>query len=75
MYIVPYAEKDNSGYILLDLDRAPAQVVARMRAHGHEPCVVIQTSAGHLQAWIRLSTTPLQPALATAIAKQLAHTY
>jgi len=75
VYIVPYAEKDNSGYILLDLDRAPAQVVARMRGNGHEPCVVIQTSAGHLQAWIRLSTTPLQPALATAIAKQLAHTY
>jgi len=75
VYIVPYAEKDNSGYILLDLDRAPAQVVARMWGNGHEPCVVIQTSAGHLQAWIRLSTTPLQPALATAIAKQLAHTY
>ena len=75
VYIVPYAEKNNSGYILLDLDRAPAQVLARMRANGHEPCVVIQTCAGHLQAWIRLSTTPLQPALATAIAKQLAHTY
>ena len=75
VYIVPYAEKNNSGYILLDLDRAPAQVLARMRANGHEPCLVIQTSAGHLQVWIHLSTTPLPPALATTIAKQLAHTY
>lgn len=75
VYLMPYAEQNNSGYILLDLDRAPAHMVARMCANGHEPCVVLQTSVGHRQAWIRLSTTPLQPALATAIAKHLAHTY
>src|SRR5258708_29431633 len=46
-----------------------------MRANGHEPCVVLQSSPGHLQAWIRVSTTPLEPALATAVSKQLARTY
>jgi len=46
-----------------------------MRANGHEPCVVLQSSPGHLQAWIRVSTTPLEPALATAISKRLARTY
>jgi hypothetical protein len=36
---------------------------------------VLQTSPGHLQAWIRVSITPLEPSLATLISKQLAHTY
>jgi hypothetical protein len=36
---------------------------------------MLQTSPGHLQAWIRVSTTPLEPAVATVISKHLAHTY
>lgn len=75
VYLLPYAEYRNAGYILLDLDQAAADVLPLMRAHGHEPCVVLQTSPGHLQAWIRVSTTPLQPAVATLIAKQLANAY
>lgn len=50
-------------------------VLDSMRAHGHDPCVVLQTSPGHLQAWIRLSDSPLDPAFATAAGKYLAHTY
>jgi hypothetical protein len=73
VYLLPYAEYRNAGYILLDLDHATADVLPLMRAHGHEPCVLLQTSPGHLQAWIRVSTTPLN--VATAIAKQLARTY
>ena len=46
-----------------------------MRANGHDPCVVLQTSPGHLQAWIHLSTSPLEPAVATAAGKQLARIY
>lgn len=46
-----------------------------MRAHGHDPCVVVQTSRGRLQAWIRLSTEPLQPEVATAVSKLLATAY
>ena len=75
VYLLPYAEDCNAGYILLDLDHAPPRILELMRANGHEPCVMLQTSPGHLQAWIRVSTTPLEPALATAIGKQLAHTY
>jgi hypothetical protein len=37
--------------------------------------VVLQTSPGHLQAWIRVSTFPLEPAAATAIGKHLACAY
>src|SRR5215467_8543476 len=37
--------------------------------------VLLRTSPGHIQAWIRVSTTPLEAAVATAIAKHLAHTY
>ena len=58
VYIQPYAEKLNAGYILLDLDHGDASVLEEMRAHGHEPCVLLQTSPGHLQAWVRVSVTP-----------------
>ena len=75
VYIHPYAGNQNAGYILVDLDRADPMVVDRMRANGHDPCVVVQTSPGHLQAWIRLSPSPLEPAVATAAGRYLAHLY
>jgi hypothetical protein len=75
IYVHPYAQDHNAGYILVDLDRAEPTVVAAMRARGHEPCVVLQTSPGHLQAWVHVSSTPLPPHIATAIGKHLALTY
>src|SRR5215469_2832126 len=75
VYIWPFAANQNAGYILLDLDWAAPSVFETMSANGHEPCVVLQTSPGHLQAWIRVSTLPLEPATATAIGKRLARTY
>jgi hypothetical protein len=75
VYIHPYAYDQNAGYILLDLDCTDAGVVHRMRDHGHDPCVLLETSPGHLQAWIRVSTSPLEPCIATAIARQLARDY
>jgi hypothetical protein len=60
VYIWPYAEEQNAGYILLDLDWAAPSVLETLRANGHEPCVVLQNSPGHLQAWIRVSTLPLE---------------
>lgn len=75
VYIHPYAGNQNAGYILVDLDRADPMVLDRMLANGHDPCVVVQTSPGHLQAWIRLSPSPLEPAVATAAGRYLAHLY
>jgi hypothetical protein len=75
IYLHPYAEGRNAGYILLDLDAANPTVLETMGRQGLEPCVVTRTSPGHLQAWLHLSRRPLEPALATAVAKQLAHTY
>lgn len=75
IYIQPYAPDRNPGYILVDLDQASPSVVETMRANGHAPCVVLQTSPGNLQAWVRVSVTPLEPAVASAIGKQLARTY
>jgi hypothetical protein len=57
IYLWPYADRGNAGYILLDLDRADSQIIETMRANGHEPCLVLQTSPGHLQAWVHVSTT------------------
>lgn len=75
VYIQPYAADRNAGYILIDLDHADSAVLTHMRANGHEPCALLQTSPGHLQAWVQVSATPLQPAVATAIGRQLARSY
>jgi hypothetical protein len=75
VYIHPYAADRNAGYILLDLDAAHPAVLETMRRHGLDPCVVVQTSPGHLQAWLHISRRPLEPALATAVAQQLARAY
>jgi hypothetical protein len=75
IYFRPYEVNENAGYILVDLDNSPPMVLAAMRANGHEPCVVIETSPGHLQTWIRVSYKPLAPAVATPIARHLARLY
>ena len=76
IYIQPYADQDrNAGYILVDLDRTNPAVIESMVSQGHDPCVVLQTSPSHLQAWIHLSTSPLEPAVATAAGKLLARIY
>lgn len=75
VYFRPYAGDHNAGYILLDLDDPIPGILARLRAQGHEPCVVVETSPGRWQAWIRVSTEPLLPAHATLVAKRLAQIY
>jgi hypothetical protein len=75
VYIHPYAADRNAGYILIDLDHADPVALSAMRANGHEPCVVLQTSRGHWQAWIHVSSTPLEPTLATALGRHLAQLY
>lgn len=75
VYFRPYAGAHHAGYILLDLDHPVAGILARLPIQGHEPCVVAETSPGRWQAWIRVSTEPLLPALATRVAKRLAEMY
>jgi|SRR5580693_2128352 hypothetical protein len=75
IYIHPDAWDQNAGYILIDLDCAENRVLQRMGDNGHDPCVMIETSPGHLQAWIRISASPLEPYIATGIARHLAGLY
>jgi hypothetical protein len=75
VYFRPYAGDHNAGYILVDLDHPAPGVLASLRAQGHEPSVVVESSPGRLQAWIRVSAQPLSPALATRISRHLAHLY
>jgi hypothetical protein len=75
VYLQPFAGDRNAGYILVDLDHAEPSVLDAMRRNGHAPCVVLQSSPSHWQAWIRVGTVPLQPAVATAIGGYLARTY
>jgi hypothetical protein len=75
IYIRPDAWDQNAGYILVDLDRADANVLHRMRRTGHQPCLVLQTSPGHLQAWVQVTVSGLEPCIATAVARLLAREY
>lgn len=75
VYIQPYAENRNPGYVLVDLDRSRPPIIQTMRAEGLAPCVVLQTSPGNLQAWLQVSTTLLEPAVASAVGRQLAQRY
>ena len=75
VYIHPYAVDQNAGYILVDLDRPDPTALDLMRANGHDPCVVVQTSPGNLQAWVHLTSSPLEPAVATAVSRHLAQLY
>jgi RepB DNA-primase from phage plasmid len=75
VYLQSYAEEYNPGYILIDLDHAPPGILETMRAEGMAPCVVLQTSPGHLQAWVHVRTTPLEPSVASALGRLLARLY
>jgi RepB DNA-primase N-terminal domain/RepB DNA-primase C-terminal helical domain len=75
VYFRPYAGDGSAGYILVDLDGRPSSVLDCMCTQGHEPCLVVETSPGHLQAWIRVSTRALPARVATGIAQHLAHLY
>jgi hypothetical protein len=75
IYFQPYEFRRNAGFILLDLDHCDPVVLDDMRANGHPPCVMIETSPGHLQAWVQVSRQPLEPAVATEIGRQLAGLY
>lgn len=75
IYILPYAGADNAGYILVDLDWAGPTAVDHMRRNGHQPCAVVRTSPGHLQAWVQVSRSPMDARLASAISKRLARDY
>lgn len=75
VYLQPFAANQNAGYILVDLDAAEPAALQAMRRNGHAPCVVLASSPRHWQAWIRVSAAPLEPAVATAIGRHLAHTY
>jgi len=75
VYFRPWALDQNAGYILVDLDDAQPAVLTAMRDNGHQPCAVIETSPGHLQAWIRVSVVPLPPNVATPVSRHLACLY
>src|SRR4051812_43553235 len=74
VYFRPHAAAENAGYLLVDFDDGPCPL-PDMRAAGHTPCVVVETSPGHQQAWVRVSSHSISPGWATAVARWLAQRY
>ncbi len=70
IYIRP---SGSSGLYLID--DVPTATVERMRAEGYTPAAVVETSPGNLQAWVRVSDTPLSKEEGTAVARELAERY
>jgi len=60
---------------LLFVDDLAAAAVVRLRADGLAPAVVVESSPGNFQAWVRVSVAPIAPALASAAARELAVRY
>lgn len=72
IYVRPTGEQ-NQGLILLDdLTRG---AIERLKQDQLTLAAVIETSPDNFQAWIRLSQSPLPPAVATTAAKRLAQEY
>ena len=74
VYFRPHAGPQSAGYLLLDFDAGPCPLAALRAAH-HTPCIVVQTSSGRQQAWLRVSTQTIRPSWATAAARHLAARY
>jgi hypothetical protein len=74
VYFRPYAAAENAGCLLLDFDDGPCPLAA-MRVAGHTPCLVVETSPGHQQAWVRVTSGSVMPAWATAVARWMARQY
>jgi len=74
VYFRPHAAFQNAGYLLLDFDDGPCPL-GSMRAVGQTPCLIVETSPGHQQAWVRVACGSVLPARATALARWLALRY
>ena len=60
---------------LLFVDDLAAAAVARLRAEGLAPAVLVESSPGNFQAWVRVAVAPIAPILASAAARELAVRY
>ncbi len=60
---------------LLFVDDLAAAAVAHLRAEGLAPAVLVESSPGNFQAWVRVAVAPIAPALASAAARELAVRY
>jgi len=70
IYVRPH---DDSAFILLDdIDE---ETVKRLESDGLRPAILVQTSPGNRQAWIKLSERPLDRETRKAVARYLATAY
>lgn len=60
---------------LILLDDLESEALTRLKHDGFPPAVVVETSPANFQAWVRVSTEPIPPDLATAASRILAEVY
>lgn len=70
VYIRPH---DDSVFVLLDdIDE---EAVKRLESDGLRPAILVQTSPGNRQAWLKMSDSPLDRETRKAVARYLADAY
>jgi hypothetical protein len=72
IYVRPADDLGHGLVLVDDLDRAGLE---RMRGDGLGPAVVVETSGGNFQAWIKLAGGEVPAAVRGEVAKRLAKTY
>lgn len=70
IYVKPAGEH---GLVLVD-DLKP-EAIDRLKGQGVNPAIVTETSPGNLQAWLKLSRDPVDPAVRTLVARSAAQTF
>lgn len=76
IYIRPAGAAEGMRQPIVLVDDLAPEAIDRMRAAGHEPCLVVSTSApDRLQAWVRVGADPMRPDEAREVARILARTY
>lgn len=71
LYVRGPRDRDHDLVFLDDLDRFTPD---KMKAAGHDPAVVVETSPGNAQAWVRLGT-PCPPSIRHEVSRRLAQLY
>lgn len=68
--LIQPAETARSGLVLLD--GLGEHALAALTAEGCEPVAVVETQPQHYQAWLRVSTTPLDAEVAELVGREIA---
>lgn len=64
---------ESTGVVLMD--DVSREKLGDLKRAGVQPAAVVESSPGNFQAWVRVARQPVEPAVASAVARDLAETH